>query len=88
MAILSQIKTEVRKLNTKELIWNKITSLEKALEFEFNKKRFIYTEKSDEEKENEKDGVRVNSAKSIELSKKKNSKVKIAIENSKTVSKW
>ena len=49
MAILSQIKTEVRKLNTKENIWNKITHLEKELEFEFNKQRFIYTAKSDDE---------------------------------------
>jgi hypothetical protein len=68
MAILSQIKNEVRKLNTKEIIWNKISSLEKELEFEFNKKRFIYTKPEDgEEEENE----RVKSAKSIDIKRKK-----------------
>ena len=66
MAILSQIKNEVRKLNTKEIIWNKISSLEKALEFEFNKKRFIYTKPDDgeEEKNDEKSS-------SIDLKRKK-----------------
>jgi hypothetical protein len=70
MAILSQIKNEVRKLNTKEIIWNKISSLEKELEFEFNKKRFIYTKPEDGEEEEE-DNKRVKSAKSIDIKRKK-----------------
>lgn len=49
MPILAQIKTEVRKLNTKQIIWTKITNLEKALEFEHNKRRFIYSEEPDDD---------------------------------------
>lgn len=41
MPMVIQIKDEVRKLNTKEIIWSKIKNLEAKLDFEYNKQRFI-----------------------------------------------
>jgi hypothetical protein len=76
MPILTQIKKEVRKLNTKDIIWDKITNLEKALEFEFNKKRFIYSPKC----ENEEDQVE-----NEKVERKKSPKVRISNENLNTV---
>jgi outer membrane biosynthesis protein TonB len=47
MPMVTQIKDEVRKLNTKEIIWTKIKDLEAKLDFEYNKKRFIGDENNE-----------------------------------------
>ncbi len=52
MPIISQIKSEVRRLNSKDTIWTKIKQLEMELNFQHDKKRFIFTEKQTKKPDN------------------------------------
>lgn len=75
LPIVSQIKEDVKKLNNKELIFKKITQIERQLNFESDKKRLIWNEE-DEEQEEENNNNNNNNSKISKIQKAKNIEIK------------